>query len=29
MRYYNNERKQWNRLKMSPVDYREYLLAHG
>ena len=29
MRYYNNERKQWNRLKMSQVDYREYLLAHG
>lgn len=27
MRYYNNERKQWGRKKMTPVDYRNYLLA--
>ena len=26
MRYYNNERKQWTRNKMSPVEYRKYLL---
>lgn len=29
MRYYNYERKQWGRNKMSPVDYREHLFAHG
>jgi len=27
MRYYNCERKQWTRNKMSPVEYRSYLLA--
>lgn len=27
MKYYNNERKQWNRNKMSPVEYREFLLS--
>lgn len=27
MRYYNNERKQWERKKMTPVDYRNHLLA--
>lgn len=27
MRYYNYERKQWTRNKMSPVEYREYLLT--
>jgi transposase InsO family protein len=27
MKYYNNERKQWNRNKMSPVEYREYLFS--
>ena len=26
MRYYNNERKQWTRNKMAPVEYRNYLL---
>ncbi len=26
MRYYNHERKQWNRNKMTPIEYREYLL---
>lgn len=26
MRYYNHERKQWTRNKMTPVEYREYLL---
>jgi len=29
MRYYNNERKQWTRNKMSPVEYREHLLTVG
>lgn len=29
MRYYNGERKQWGKKRMSPVDYREHLLAHG
>jgi len=24
---YNNKRKQWNRQKMTPVDYRIYLLS--
>lgn len=28
MRYYNNERKQWTRRKMTPVEYRKYLIAH-
>ena len=27
MRYYNYERKQWARNKMTPVEYRKYLLA--
>lgn len=27
MRYYNCERKQWTRQKMSPVEYRNHLLA--
>jgi len=27
MRYYNHERKQWERKKMTPVDYRNHLLA--
>lgn len=27
MQYYNHERKQWNRNKMTPVEYRGYLLA--
>ena len=27
MRYYNYERKQWTRNRMTPVAYREYLLA--
>lgn len=27
MRYYNEERKQWHRKKMTPVEYRNYLLA--
>lgn len=27
MKYYNYERKQWNRNRMSPVEYREYLLS--
>lgn len=27
MTYYNYERKQWTRNKMTPVDYREHLLA--
>jgi len=26
MRYYNQERKQWTRKKMTPVEYRNYLL---
>jgi len=29
MRYYNCERKQWTRQKMTPVEYREHLLARG
>jgi len=27
MRYYNCERKQWTRKKMTPVEYRNHLLA--
>jgi putative transposase len=27
MRYYNNERKQWGRKKMTPVEYRSHLEA--
>ncbi|MEK7184822.1 MAG: IS3 family transposase [Patescibacteria group bacterium] len=27
MRYYNYERKQWTRNKMTPVEYRNHLLA--
>ena len=27
MRYYNQERKQWTRNKMTPVEYRDHLLA--
>lgn len=27
MRYYNHERNQWERKKMTPVDYRNHLLA--
>lgn len=27
MQYYNNERKQWARNKMTPVEYRNHLLA--
>jgi putative transposase len=27
MQYYNYERKQWNRNKMTPVEYRDYLLS--
>jgi transposase InsO family protein len=27
MKYYNYERKQWTRNKMSPVEYRDYLLS--
>ena len=26
MRYYNNERHQWNLKKMTPVEYRNHLL---
>lgn len=26
MRYYNHERKQWNKNKMTPVEYRNHLL---
>ncbi|MBI5077749.1 MAG: IS3 family transposase, partial [Candidatus Yonathbacteria bacterium] len=28
MRYYNQERKQWEKKKMTPVEYRNHLLAH-
>lgn len=28
MQYYNYERKQWTRNKMTPVEYRNYLLSH-
>lgn len=27
IRYYNNERAQWERNKMTPVEYRDHLLA--
>jgi transposase InsO family protein len=27
MQYYNHERKQWTRNKMTPVQYRDYLLS--
>lgn len=27
MQYYNNERRQWARNKMTPVEYRNHLLA--
>ncbi len=27
MKYYNYERKQWTRNKMTPVEYRNHLLA--
>ncbi|PIZ61719.1 hypothetical protein COY16_06080 [Candidatus Roizmanbacteria bacterium CG_4_10_14_0_2_um_filter_39_13] len=27
MRYYNYERKQWNRKKMTPVEFRNHLLT--
>lgn len=27
MQYYNCERKQWTRNKMSPLEYRDYLLS--
>lgn len=27
MRYYNYERKQWTRKKMTPIQYRDHLLA--
>jgi transposase InsO family protein len=29
MRYYNHERKQWTRNKMTPVEYKSYLLETG
>lgn len=29
MRYYNCERKQWTRNKMSPVEYRNYLISES
>lgn len=27
MRYYNNERNQWNRKRMTPVEYRNHLMT--
>jgi putative transposase len=27
MRYYNQERKQWTKNKMTPVEYRDHLLS--
>jgi transposase InsO family protein len=27
MYYYNNERRQWNKNKMTPIEYRKFLLA--
>jgi len=27
IKYYNNERAQWNKNKMTPVEYRDHLLA--
>ena len=29
MQYYNHERKQWDRNKMSPVEYREHFLKES
>jgi len=29
MRYYNCERKQWTRNKMSPIEYKRHLLAQS
>ena len=29
MRYYNHERKQWTRNKMSPIEYSNYLRVKG
>lgn len=29
MVYYNNERKQWSKNRMSPVEYRNHLLAQS
>ena len=29
MRYYNQERKQWTRNRMTPVEYRNHLLAQA
>ena len=28
MKYYNNERQQWNLKKMTPVQYRNHLLTN-
>ena len=27
MYYYNNERRQWNKNRMTPIEYRKFLLA--
>jgi len=27
MYYYNNDRKQWNKNRMTPIEYRDFLLA--
>lgn len=29
MTYYNHERKQWTRNKMTPIEYREYLIEQS
>ena len=29
MRYYNHERKQWTRNKMTPIEYRKHLLSQS
>lgn len=29
MRYYNHERKQWTRNKMTPVEYRNHLISES
>ena len=29
MRYYNNQRQQWELKKMTPAKYRNYLLTAG
>ena len=29
MQYYNHERKQWTRNKMSPVEYKRHLLTQS